>query len=142
LTTQGSQEAEDGISNDLSHLNFNSHYHKDDHESVILIGLSDENVLLEAAERENHMCKWTCPDSAKQEKNTKKREARKNYLDPLIQIAEEKRPFKLAQRKEFEGGDIDLILSEADKSRLFFNLLDRIELSSMPETQKALKIGV
>jgi len=50
---------------------------------VILIGLSDESVLLGAAERENHLCKWTCPDSVKREKSNMKRLTR-IYLDPLI----------------------------------------------------------
>lgn len=88
-------------------------------------------MLLQAAEHENQMCKWTCPDPVKREKKNQKQQAQKEYLDPRVQIAEDRRPFKLAQRSEFEGGDIDKILTEADKSRLFFKILDRIELNQM-----------
>jgi len=45
-------------------------------------------------------------------------------LDKKIILAEEKKPFKLSQRVEFEGGDYDSILTEADKARLFFVILD------------------
>ncbi len=83
LTTKCSQEALDSISNDLARFKFNCDIHKDKHESVILIGLSDESVMLGAAERENHLCKWTCPDSVKREKSNMKRLSR-IYLDPLI----------------------------------------------------------
>jgi hypothetical protein len=38
--------------------------------------------------------------------------------------AEEKKPFKFENRMEFEGGDYNSILTEADKSRLFFVILD------------------
>jgi len=35
-----------------------------------------------------------------------------------------RRPFKLLQRNEYHEGDIDKILTESDKSRIFFVILN------------------
>jgi hypothetical protein len=82
--------------------------------------------MLKAAEEELTMCKWESADPAKREKINKKRSEQKSYLDPRILQAESRRPFLMAKRQEFEGGDYDKILTEAEKSRIFFILLDKI----------------
>lgn len=42
-------------------------------------------------------------------------------------------------RNEFHGGDFDKILSEAEKSRLIYIILDKIKLSRTPNFAKAMK---
>jgi len=46
--------------------------------------------------------------------------------------AESRKPFVLAYREEFEGGDFNKILCEADKSRIFYCILDKVSLSDLP----------
>lgn len=113
------------ISSDLQLLKFNCDIEHDEEKNwVLLIGLNNEDMMLQAAENENLMCKWTSLDPAKRERKNKKRQEQKSYLSHKIMEAEEKKPFKFENRMEFEGGDYNSILTEADKSRLFFVILD------------------
>jgi len=104
---------------------------------VLFVGLNDDKRLLQAAENENHLCVWTTPSVEKREIKNKKREEQKAYLHKNIALVEQRKPFKLAQREEFCGGDINKILTEADKSRLFFVILDQIDLDKLPMTLEA-----
>jgi len=40
----------------------------------------------------------------------------------------------MSKREEFNGGDFDMILTEAEKSRLFFILFDKVLLGSLKQT--------
>ena len=62
----------------------------------------------------------------------------KDYLPSKVIEAESRKPFVLAYREEFEGGDFDKILSEADKSRIFYCLLDKVNLSDLPNFTKSM----
>jgi len=44
-----------------------------------------------------------------------------------------------AFKSEYFGGDFDKILSEAEKSRLIYIILDKIRLTSMPNFMKAMQ---
>jgi hypothetical protein len=49
-------------------------------------------------------------------------------LDTNIIVAESKQPFVMAYREEFAEGDFDAILTEAQKSRLFYLILDKVKV--------------
>lgn len=51
---------------------------------------------------------------------------------------EAKKPFIFEHRAEYHGGDFDKILSEAEKSRLIYIVLDKIRLTQMPNFAKAM----
>jgi len=89
---------------------------------------------LEAAEQEMVMCKWESQDPKKREKKNKKLAEQKAYLDKRIVFAESRRPFQMSKRNEFQGGDFDKILTEAEKSRIFFILFDKLLLTSLQRT--------
>ncbi len=73
------------IAKDLTELKFNVDVYKDDSLNwVVLIGLNNEDIMLQAAEKENQLCKWTSLDPKKREKINKKRQEQKSYLDPRI----------------------------------------------------------
>jgi len=62
------------MKHDLGQLKFNCAVKKDEHKNwVLLIGLNDEEMMLQAAEKENLMCKWTPLDPNKREKLNKRR---------------------------------------------------------------------
>lgn len=52
---------------------------------------------------------------------------------------EAKKPFSFEKRAEFHGGDFDKILTESEKSRLIFIILDKIKLSQMTNFARAMK---
>lgn len=76
-------------------------------------------------------------DPKKREKANKRRQMQKEYLNPKVISAESKKPFELSKRDEFEDGDFDKILTEADKSRLIAAILERIMLADAPNTRNA-----
>ena len=75
------------------------------------------------------MVKRVYKDKAKQEARNKKIAQQKEYLPKLVLENEEKKPFIFEHKDEFEGGDFDKILTEAEKSRLIYIVLDKIRLS-------------
>jgi hypothetical protein len=65
----------------LQLLKFNCDIEHDEEKNwVLLIGLNNEDMMLQAAENENLMCKWTSLDPAKRERKNKKRQEQKSYL--------------------------------------------------------------
>ena len=52
---------------------------------------------------------------------------------------EAKKAFIYDARHEFCGGDFDKILTESEKSRLIYIILDKIKLSQMPNFVVAMK---
>ena len=82
------------ISSDLESMKYNCAFRRNKEEHwVLLVGMSDQEVMLEAAEQEMVMCKWQSQDAKKREKNNKKLTEQKTYLDPRIVFAESRRPF-------------------------------------------------
>ena len=127
------------MSKDLTELKFNCAYRKHEEGWVLLVGLNDEEKVLRTAEKENFICKWTSSDPAKREKRNKKVSEQRSYLDPKIITIEGKKPFKYENRTEYGvQGDYDSILTEADKSRFFYIILDKIRLNQMPLTWEAI----
>lgn len=128
------------ISRDLTELKFNCAVRKHEEDWVLLVGLHDEEKMLRTAESENFICKWTSADPSKREKRNQKVAEQKSYLDPKIIAIEGKKPFKFENRNEYgDQGAYDSILTEADKSRFFYIILDKIRLSQMPQTVETLK---
>jgi hypothetical protein len=84
------------------------------------------------------MCHRVSSHPEKRESQNMKRSLQKEYLPLKVIEAERRKPFVLAYREEFEGGDFDKILSEADKSRIFYCLLDKVELSDLPNFTKSM----
>lgn len=97
-----------------------------------LVGLHDEDVLLREAEKQKVMSWHTPGRKEKREKALARRALQHGYLDERVIEAEARRPFVMAYREEFEDGDFDAILSEADKSRLFYIVLDRVRVGDTP----------
>ena len=52
---------------------------------------------------------------------------------------EAKKAFVYKFKSEYCGGDFDQILTEAEKSRLIYIILDKIKLTQMPNFSKAMK---
>ena len=63
--------------------------------------------------------------SAKEEKISKKRK----YLPKKVLETEAKKAFVYELRNEYEGGDFDKILTEAEKSRLIYIIIDKIKMA-------------
>ena len=84
------------------------------------------------------MCHRVFSHPEKRESQNKKLASQKEYLPYKVIEAERRKPFVLAYREEFEGGDFDKILSEADKSRIFYCLLDKEKLSELPNFTKSM----
>ena len=78
-------------------------------------------------------------DAAKQGKKDQRKEQQKSYLPKLVMETEAKKAFVFEHRKEYHGGDFDKILTEAEKSRLIYIILDKIKLSNTPNFAKAMK---
>ena len=64
-------------------------------------------------------------EKVKEEKKNKQ----KNYLPKLVQETEAKKAFVCEFKDEYCGGDFDRILTEAEKSRLIYIILDKIKLT-------------
>lgn len=60
-------------------------------------------------------------------------------MPALVQETEAKKAFIYASKEEYLGGDFDKILSEAEKSRLIYIILDKIKLSSMTKFLSSMK---
>ena len=75
------------------------------------------------------MCRKEYHDPQKREKANKKRAMQQEYLNKKIMDTERKRPFIYAYREDFCKGDFDMILTEAEKSRLIFIILQKIKTS-------------
>ena len=63
--------------------------------------------------------------SAKEEKISKQRE----YLPKKVLETESKKAFVYEFRNEYKGGDFDKILTEAEKSRLIYIIIDKIKMA-------------
>ena len=75
------------------------------------------------------MCRKEYHDPQKREKANKKRAMQQEYLNKKIMDTERKRPFIYAYREDYWKGDFDMILTEAEKSRLIFIILQKIKIS-------------
>ena len=53
-------------------------------------------------------------------------------MPETVMLTEEKRPFIYAYREDFFAGDFDQILTESEKSRLIFIILQKIKISQVP----------
>lgn len=74
-------------------------------------------------------------EQAKQSKLTKQHD----YLPERVLATEAKKAFVYEYKSEYFGGDFDKILSESEKSRLIYIILDKIRLTQMPSFIKAMK---
>jgi len=63
--------------------------------------------------------------SAKEKKISKQRE----YLPKKVLETEAKKAFVYEFRNEYKGGDFDKILTEAEKSRLIYIIIDKIKMA-------------
>ena len=63
-------------------------------------------------------------DATKKAKKDELYEKQKSYLPRKVQETEAKKAFVYEYREEYCGGDFDKILSEAEKSRLIYIILD------------------
>lgn len=61
------------IAADLKALKFNTDVYKTHEEWVLLVGLNNEEMLLQAAEKENQLAVFTSTDPAKREKRNQKK---------------------------------------------------------------------
>ena len=75
------------------------------------------------------MCNKEYHNPQKREKANQKRARQKEYLDKKVMQTERKRPFIYAYREDFCNGDFDAILTEAEKSRLIFIILQKVKIS-------------
>ena len=76
------------------------------------------------------MCERT--DATSISKAEKVRDRLVEYkINPLIGELEQRREFKYQNRKDYHGGDINKILTEADKSRLIYRMILKIQVRNM-----------
>lgn len=59
---------------------------------------------------------------AKEEDRNRKRKEQEAYLEKKLIKAEKRKPFKEAQKSQYEGGSIETILNQADKSRIILSI--------------------
>ena len=78
-------------------------------------------------------------DKNKQQSKEQRRERQKSYLPRKVRETEEKKAFVYEHRAEYYEGDFDKILSEAEKSRLIYIILDKVKTSQTPTFIKAMK---
>jgi len=61
------------------------------------------------------------------------------YLPRLVMETEKKKAFVYDFKEEFYGGDFDKILTESEKSRLIYIIMEKIKIGELPNFKKALK---
>ena len=59
---------------------------------------------------------------AKEEDRNRKRKEQEAYLYRKLIKAEKRKPFKDSQKSQYEGGTIETILNQADKSRIILSI--------------------
>jgi len=94
--------------------------------------------MLKEAETQFVMVPRKYEDTTKQQTKDSKLAKQKEYLPKRVISTEVKKAFVYEHRKEYCGGDFDKILSEAEKSRLIYIILDKIKLTQMPSFMKAM----
>lgn len=72
------------------------------------------------------------PNPEVREAHNKMRQEQKSYLDKRVIEAEGRHPFIAAYREAYEDGDYDKILTEAEKLRMFYLILDFVKLKEVP----------
>ena len=68
-------------------------------------------------------------DDEKEKTKQDRLKQQKSYLPRKVMDTEAKKAFVYDYRNEFCGGDFDKILTESEKSRLIYIILDKIKLS-------------
>jgi len=68
-------------------------------------------------------------DDVKRSAREKKISMQGEYLPKKVLETEAKKAFVYEFRNEYEGGDFDKILTEAEKSRLIYIIIDKIKMT-------------
>jgi len=121
----------EALKSDLESVSFNVAIRKEEESGnwLFFVGLHDETKMLKEAEIQMIMVPRVYKNAAKKEAQSEKLAKQKDYLHKKVIASENKKPFKLQYRDEFAEGDIDHILTEADKSRLFYIIFSKVKLS-------------
>lgn len=102
------------------------------------IGFENENLMLNEASRLGILKEKKAKTLAKEEDRNRKRKEQEAYLEKKLIKAEKRKPFKEAQKSQYEGGNIETILNQADKSRIILSIFSNLKLGDLVTFQKTL----
>lgn len=91
--------------------------------TVLFLGYSNQDIMLQEAERLGLLKEKRKPNKEAQEARNRLRKEQEEYLHHRIIKAERKKPFKVAKKELFEGGNFESILTEADKTRIIHSII-------------------
>ena len=97
-------------------------------EKAIFIGFDNETIILSEAQRLGMLKEKKASKPEKEEEKNKMRKKQEEYLNAKLIKAERKKPYNDSKRKLFEGGTIDTIINQADRSRIIYSLFSNSKI--------------